>query len=74
MPRVCVLQRKNPLQEKPVLQNEKQPPLPATRESSRKAEETQYSQKKKLLKKVKEEPLMRVKEGSQKVKIQHTQY
>ena len=47
MPRVCVLQRKNPLQEKPVLHNEKQPPLPATRESSRKAEETQYSQKKK---------------------------
>ena len=70
MPRVCVLQRKNPLQEKPVLHNEKQPPLPATRESSRKAEETQYSQKKK----VKEEPLMRVKEGSQKVKIQHTPY
>ena len=33
------------------------------------------AKKKKLLKKkVKEEPLMRVKEGSQKVKIQHTPY
>ena len=44
-PRVCAPQQEKPLQREVCTPNEKQPPLPATRESSRKAAKTQCSPK-----------------------------